>query len=78
MLTLYLGQRHNIIEQYRRTVLSESATFRVYINRVKSDFANDVLEVYKKPVTKLCSPFSIKFENETSVGSRPIGNFSAY
>ena len=42
---------------------------------MKSDFANDVLEVYKKPVTKLCSPFSIKFENETSVGSGPIREF---
>jgi hypothetical protein len=40
-----------------------------------SDFANDVLEVYKKPITKLCSPFSVKFENETSVGSGPVREF---
>lgn len=40
-----------------------------------SDFANDVLEVYKKPISKLCSPFSVKFENETSVGSGRIREF---
>ena len=42
---------------------------------MKSDFANDVLEVYKKPITKLCAPFSIKFENERSVGCGPIREF---
>lgn len=67
----FLDLRHNNVEQYRRKVLSESATFRVYINRLAGDFANDVLEVYKNPIEKLCSPVSVKFENETSVGSGP-------
>ena len=42
---------------------------------MESDFANDVLGVYKKPINKLCSPFSINFENETSVGSEVVREF---
>ncbi len=72
---LFLDLWQNNVEQYRRTVLSEIATFRVYINRLASDFANDVLEVYKKTIEKLCSPFSVKLENETSVGSGPVCEF---
>ena len=40
-----------------------------------SDFANDVLAIYKAPNSKLLSPFSVKFENETSVGGGPVREF---
>ena len=39
------------------------------------DFANDVMEIYKKPLQKLHSPFSVKFENDTSIGSGPVREF---
>ncbi|CAB3978631.1 PREDICTED: uncharacterized protein LOC107339727 [Paramuricea clavata] len=36
------------IQDYRdATIVSESAVFRVYVNRMSSDFANDVLGIYK-------------------------------
>lgn len=40
-----------------------------------SDFANDILGIYKNHSSKLCARFSVKFENETSVGSGPMREF---
>ena len=65
----------NVIEKYRTTTITESPSFRVYVNRMASDFANDVLAIYKAPYSKLLSPFSVKFENETSVGGGPVREF---
>ncbi len=71
-----LDLKQGIVEDYRKsTILRESATFRVYVGRMTPDFANDVMEIYKKPLQKLCSPFSVKFENETSIGSGPVREF---
>ena len=37
---------------------------------MSSDFANDILGIYKSPTR-----FSVKFDNETSVGSGPVREF---
>ena len=65
----------NIIEQYQTATITESPTYRVYVNRMTSDFANDALAIYKVGNNKLCSPFSVKFENETSVERGPVREF---
>ena len=75
-LFILLGLKQGIVEDYRKsTILTESPTFRVYVGRMTPDFANDVMEIYKKPLQKLRSPFSVKFENETSIGSGPVREF---
>lgn len=42
---------------------------------MSSDFANDILGIYKNQCSKFCSRFGVKFENETSVGSGPVREF---
>ena len=42
---------------------------------MSSDFANDILGIYKNQSPKFLSRFSVKFENETSVGSGPVREF---
>ena len=54
--------------------MSENPIYRVYVNRMASDFANDVMGIYKAKTDKLCSRFSVKFENET-VGSGPVREY---
>ena len=44
-------------------------------NWTSSDFANDILRIYKSRSSKFCSRFSVKFDNETSVGSGPVREF---
>ena len=44
-------------------------------NWMSSDFANDILRIYKSPSSKFCSRFSVKFDSETSVGSGPVREF---
>ena len=76
MIYFFLEPQKTVIEEYRdATIVSKSAVFRVYVNRMSSDFANDILEIYKSPSRKFCSRFSVKFENETSVGSGPVREF---
>lgn len=71
-----LEAQNTVIEEYRdATIARESAVFRVYVNRMSSDFANDVLAIYKNQNSKFRSRFSVKFENETSVGSGPVREF---
>lgn len=74
-LCLIFCLEKNIIEQYRTATITKSPTYRVYVNRMTSDFANDVLAIYKAGNNKLCSPFSVKFENETSVGRGPVREY---
>ncbi|XP_046857497.1 uncharacterized protein LOC124450871 [Xenia sp. Carnegie-2017] len=41
-------QKKTVIEEYRdATIVSDSPVFQVYVNRMASDFANDILEIYK-------------------------------
>ena len=56
-------------------IMSENPIYRVYVNRIASDFANNVMGIYKAKTDKLHSRFSVKFENETSVGSGPVREY---
>ena len=47
-LNFLLEAKNTVIEEYRdATIVSESAVFRDYVNRMPSDFGNDVLAIYK-------------------------------
>lgn len=70
-----LDEKQDIIKQYQAQMITEGPSYRVYVNRMTSDFANDVLAIYKTPNKKLCYPFCVKFENETSVGVGPVREF---
>ena len=55
--------------------MSENPIYHVYVNRMASDFANDVMGIYKAKTDNLRSRFSVKFENETFVGSGPVREY---
>lgn len=71
-----LGPEWNdVIKEYQTSLIKKGPYFRAYVNRMTSDFTNDVLTIYKAPNEKLCSPFAVKFENEISVGDGPVREF---
>ncbi|XP_046843061.1 uncharacterized protein LOC124437081 [Xenia sp. Carnegie-2017] len=44
-------QKKTVIEEYQdATIVSDSPVFRVYVNRMASDFANDILGIYKNHI----------------------------
>ena len=62
--------------RYRGHVLKpDGPPLRIYINRLQEEFASDVLTIYKKPNSGLCSSLRVKFENERGVGEGPVREF---
>ena len=60
---------------WRQILKSEEPPLRIYINRLQDEFTGDVLTIYKKPNSSLCSTLRVNFENERGVGDGPVREF---
>ena len=48
---------------------------QIFVNRMQDEFTSDVLSIYKKPNSRLCSSIRVKFEDEMAVGEGPVREF---